>query len=76
METLSENPFSGKTYLYTIASRLDPRFYFFWPMATLHRSARSSKTTEESCAENFEFAEGRAQFWVFRNVGDGIAGHW
>jgi len=51
----------------------DPRFYFFWPRATLHRSARSSNTTEEeSCAEDFEFAEGSAQFWVSRNVGDGI----
>ena len=37
------------------------------------RSARSNNTTdEESCAEDFEFAEGSAQFWVSRNVGDGI----
>ena len=73
----------------------DPRFYFFWPRATLHRqdkkstrekeskshsftlrnnrSARTSNSTEEeSCAEDFEFAEGSAQFWVSRNVGDGI----
>ena len=38
-----------------------------------NRSARTSNTTEEeSCAEDFEFAEGSAQFWVSRNVGDGI----
>ena len=38
-----------------------------------NRSARTSNSTEEeSCAEDFEFAEGSAQFWVSRNVGDGI----
>ena len=46
---------------------------FFSPALYPHRSARSTNTTEEeSCAEDFEFAEGSAQFWVSRNVGDGI----
>jgi hypothetical protein len=44
------------------------------PRATLHNSTRAGGNTldEESDVDDFEFAENSAQYWVSRNVGDGI----